>query len=85
MPLYEYTCSSCALRFEKLVRASTVPACPTCNTEDVQRVISGFAVGRGNSRMSGGSMSASPPPKASGGGGCGTCGDPRGPGSCASD
>lgn len=84
MPLYEYTCSHCAQRFEKLVRASTVPACPTCRTEDVQRVVSGFAVGRGNSRMSGGDMGVSAPPMASAGG-CGTCGDPRGPGACATD
>ena len=41
MPIYEYYCSDCDEKFEKLVfrRDAPVP-CPKCDKADVQRLIS---------------------------------------------
>ena len=44
MPLYEYECRACGHSFELLVRGSTMPACPSCRSENLQRLLSGFAV-----------------------------------------
>ena len=45
MPIYEYHCRKCANEFELLVlKGSPVPACPTCQSEDIEQLISGFAV-----------------------------------------
>lgn len=44
MPLYEYTCRGCGHFFEMLVRHDTVPACPSCASEDVSRELSLFRV-----------------------------------------
>jgi putative FmdB family regulatory protein len=74
MPLYEYSCRSCSHRFEALVRTGSTPRCPSCEGDTLERLLSVFAVStpgaQGTSREQ---------PVA----GCGTCGDPRGPGSCA--
>ena len=49
MPMYEYFCPDCNVRFEKLVRHATPEnavggvACPTCETTDTRRVLSVFA------------------------------------------
>jgi putative FmdB family regulatory protein len=48
MPIYEYVCSSCGHRFEKLVRsfgAEQQVHCPRCRENGSQRVLSSFAVG----------------------------------------
>jgi putative FmdB family regulatory protein len=45
MPLYEYACRACGDYFELLVRPSSpTPACPSCRSEDLERLLSGFAV-----------------------------------------
>ena len=80
MPIYEYVCSKCSHDFEDLVPSSTSPAppCPKCASKRVERRLSVFAVGR----------DAAPAPTPCGApiaGGCGSCGDPRGPGACALD
>ncbi|MBI4300805.1 MAG: zinc ribbon domain-containing protein [Chloroflexi bacterium] len=75
MPLYEYYCSTCESKFERLrsmSQADEKAACPTCSTPS-GRVISLFA---SFSKSSDGSVSA----VAGSGGGCSTCGG----GSCAS-
>jgi putative FmdB family regulatory protein len=74
MPLFEYECRGCGHHFEYLTRDGQSPACPSCRGEDLQKLLSVFAV-------SGGSRDASfdAPPS----GPCGHCGDPRGPGSCS--
>jgi len=73
MPIYEYRCEGCEHRFETLVRGAESPSCPTCGSQTLAREFSTFAVSTG----SGGAMrSAAPGP-------CGTCGDPRGAGSCS--
>jgi putative FmdB family regulatory protein len=40
MPIYEYSCRGCVKRVEALVRASAVPPCPGCGSEDVERLLS---------------------------------------------
>jgi putative FmdB family regulatory protein len=37
MPIYEYACKKCTHQFEALVLKATVPACPACKTEDLER------------------------------------------------
>ena len=44
MPIYEYRCRQCSEEFELLVLASTVVACPTCESNDLEQLLSGFAV-----------------------------------------
>jgi putative FmdB family regulatory protein len=47
MPLYDYSCRACGHQFEALVRAADVVACPSCQSEDVERLISSFGVSSG--------------------------------------
>jgi putative FmdB family regulatory protein len=63
MPMYEYFCPDCNVRFEKLIRHATPEnaeggiACPTCAQTDTRRVLSVFAAvssGDGQSSMSAG-------------------------------
>jgi putative FmdB family regulatory protein len=45
MPIYEYQCRQCANEFELLIlKGSPAPACPTCQSEDIEQLLSGFAV-----------------------------------------
>ena len=80
MPLYEYVCRRCSNRFESLILGSDRPACPGCRSEDLEKMFSTFAVGTGGGQAA---RAAEAPPEAAGP--CGSCGDPRGPGSCAID
>lgn len=73
MPIFEYVCRKCSHRFEVIVLGRTAPSCPSCGGADLEKAFSVFAVGT----QSGG---AKPSRQARG---CGTCGDPRGPGSCS--
>ena len=75
MPIYQYVCRACSHRFEQLVRGQARPACPSCASPDLERLLSVFAVATGGDRA----------PTASPGGACGACGDPRGRGACALD
>jgi putative FmdB family regulatory protein len=71
MPIFEYVCRDCQHHFETLVRGSASPTCPACESKQLEKQLSVFAV---NSR----GMESMPAP-----GPCGTCGDPRGPGACS--
>ena len=71
MPLYEYVCRACQSSFEALVFGGKSPICPACSGADLEKVFSSFAVNSGGF--------AKPSPSVSS---CGSCGDPRGPGSC---
>jgi putative FmdB family regulatory protein len=51
MPLYEYDCLKCAERFEVLVRTPQAIVCPACGHDQVQRVLSSFAVSSDASRQ----------------------------------
>ena len=73
MPLFEYECRGCHQQFEYLTRDGQSPACPSCKGDDLQKLLSAFAVNTGGSAKSFDAPA----------GGCGMCGDPRGPGSCS--
>jgi putative FmdB family regulatory protein len=77
VPLYEYLCRKCSRRFEALVTGRSRPSCPDCRSEDLEKLFSTFVVGGGGKSSDG----EAEPIAATGP--CGTCGDPRGPGSCA--
>ncbi|MGD8624939.1 MAG: zinc ribbon domain-containing protein [Anaerolineae bacterium] len=51
MPLYEYQCQDCDLRFEKLIlsieREPAEIPCPDCGSSEVRRLISRVAVSSG--------------------------------------
>lgn len=72
MPIFVYQCQACTHQFELLVQGSAVPSCPQCQALTLEKQLTGFAVGAAD-----GEMNFSEP------GGCGTCGDPRGPGACS--
>jgi putative FmdB family regulatory protein len=72
MPIFEYECRDCHHRFETLVTAARRPACPTCHGEQLDKQLSVFAVGGPRETRA----AAAPAP-------CGSCGDPRGAGSCS--
>ena len=46
MPILEYSCRSCGHQFEflKLPAATAAPRCPACRGEDLERLLSGFAM-----------------------------------------
>jgi len=46
MPIYEYVCKACGREFEflKLPAATTVPSCPACQSANLERRLSGFAL-----------------------------------------
>jgi putative FmdB family regulatory protein len=73
MPIFDYRCAECGHTFELIVQTSTVPECPRCHTQRLDKLLSRFAVGG----------QANAPVMA--GPGCGQCGDPRGPGACRFD
>ena len=68
MPLFEYACNNCDHEFEALVMGNREPECPECHGRSLEKLISGFAVG------------GDAPSAVNAAGSCGTCGDPRGPG-----
>lgn len=71
MPIFEYICRDCHHQFETLVTADRRPVCPTCQSQQLDKQLSVFAV---STR----SHASSPKPVP-----CATCGDPRGAGSCS--
>ena len=40
MPIYEHSCKKCSNQFELLVRGKKTPACPSCDSEDLKRLLS---------------------------------------------
>ena len=44
MPIYEYECRDCRQRFEAIVRSNDSPSCPSCQSVNLERLISLFAV-----------------------------------------
>ncbi len=80
MPIYEYECKKCNKRFETLVMGSEKPECPKCGSRSLAKQFSAFAVKQSESGGDFGDMCGMENP-----GPCGTCGDPRGAGSCSFD
>lgn len=79
MPLYEYLCQACEHPFEELVRGDERPLCPACGSARLSKRFSTFALAETASAPTPARFAPGPGP-----GACGTCGDPRGPGACAS-
>jgi putative FmdB family regulatory protein len=44
MPIYDYQCRRCGHEFEMLVLKGSVAACPSCQSDDLEQLLSGFAV-----------------------------------------
>jgi len=60
MPMYEYVCSSCGQRFEKMVRFSELnqqPECPNCHSPETRKQISTFATQSAGSSYGAGASS----------------------------
>lgn len=74
MPIFEYICEECQHEFEAIVFGKDKAACPKCQSKKLTPQLSVFAVSAKSG--AGPSVSASP---------CGSCGDPRGLGSCSLD
>jgi putative FmdB family regulatory protein len=72
MPIFEYICKDCDHQFEALVYGKQKAECPKCHGSKLAPQLSVFAV------SAKGTSSAAPST-----GACGSCGDPRGPGSCS--
>jgi putative FmdB family regulatory protein len=53
MPIYEYECRGCGHQFEFLLLPSNpaAPACPSCKGQELERVISMFAVSSDGTRQ----------------------------------
>lgn len=74
MPIYEYACRECQHEFEALVYGSQKAVCPKCASKKLAPKLSVFAVSAPGTAVQAAPRSA---------GGCGSCGDPRGPGACS--
>ena len=72
MPIYEYACSDCGHQFETLVRSDTVPECPNCHSQALDKQLSVFAT-----TASGPDMTPLPS------GPCGACPNAAMPGGCS--
>ena len=44
MPIYDYQCRKCGEEFELLILKNTVAACPACQSQDLEQLVSGFSV-----------------------------------------
>jgi putative FmdB family regulatory protein len=51
MPIYEYECRACRHQFEQLVRTGDTPACPSCRSQDLERLLSLAAVSSEHTRQ----------------------------------
>ena len=78
MPIYEYQCNACQKEFEALVLGGDTPACPSCSSRDLARLMSkcGFvsksAGPGGETQVT--SSSASSACSSCSAGSCATCG-----------
>jgi putative FmdB family regulatory protein len=46
MPIFEYVCQQCHLRFERLVLDKEKPSCPECASTKLERQVEAFTQGR---------------------------------------
>ena len=44
VPIFEYECRACGHAFERLVRAGDVAACPSCASQDLEKLLSLSAI-----------------------------------------
>jgi putative FmdB family regulatory protein len=52
MPIYDYRCRACGATFEVLVRGPEAQSCPSCQSQDLERLPSLFAVNSETTRAS---------------------------------
>jgi putative FmdB family regulatory protein len=52
MPIFDYECRGCGRQFELLVLKTTVAECPSCQSRELEQLISGFAVSSEGTRQS---------------------------------
>jgi len=52
MPIFDYECRKCGEQFELLVLKGTVAECPACQGQELEQLISGFAVSSEATRQS---------------------------------
>ena len=71
VPIFEFSCDTCETEFEILVQGEPDISCPDCSSTNLTKRFSTFATSGHDA-----AVREQPGP-------CGTCGDPRGPGSCA--
>lgn len=71
MPIFEYACRECGHAFETLVRSDTIPQCPHCQSQALDKQLSVFATTAESTSAA--PMMPSP---------CASCGHPDGPGAC---
>ena len=50
MPIFEYECRACGREFEQLVRTGDVPACPSCTSRDLKKLLSLSAISTADMR-----------------------------------
>jgi putative FmdB family regulatory protein len=51
VPLFDYKCGQCGEEFEALVRGGSAPSCPRCGAQNVEKLISLFAVSSEQTRQ----------------------------------
>lgn len=44
MPIFDYRCRGCGNEFELIVLKGTVVACPSCQSADLEQMLSAFSV-----------------------------------------
>lgn len=40
MPIYDYKCRACGTQFEELVKLGQTPNCPSCDSNDLEKLLS---------------------------------------------
>ena len=51
MPIFEYECRACGHEFEQLVRTGDTPACPSCTSRDLEKLLSLSAISSADIRQ----------------------------------
>lgn len=75
MPLFDFVCRACGEEFEALVMGNDKPDCPRCQSADLKKQMSTFAMRTGSAGSRGSTGSSGGGSKCSGcaGGTCSTC------------
>ncbi|MCF6150143.1 MAG: zinc ribbon domain-containing protein [Candidatus Kuenenia sp.] len=70
MPVYEFKCNKCGIKFEEYFKSASEQKklfCPSCQSEHIEKIFSVF----GTSETGNGNLSSAG--NKAGGGGCGCC------------
>jgi putative FmdB family regulatory protein len=51
MPIYEYECRGCGHQFEQLIRTGDTPACPECQGQELERLLSHVSMSSDSTRQ----------------------------------